>query len=289
MIRALIALVASLALACCTASRKVPAEAAPALWEVANGRDQPVGWLFGTIHALPADTAWETPAIARTIAGSGILLVEIRDLDPDRTGAMLSRLAHDTPGPPLAQRLPPAQRPTLAALLAETGTSARALDGLETWAAALAIGRLGREATSGTSVDSALVERFASRPVAELEGAEDQLAIFDRMPERDQRALLSAVLAERDDPMATPEVLARAWLTGDLRQLEALTRRGLLSDPALYRVLAAERNRAWAARIAPLLTAGRKPLVAVGAAHMLGPEGLPALLAARGYTVRRIQ
>jgi len=49
------------------------------------------------------------------------------------------------------------------------------------------------------------------------------------------------------------------------------------------------RNRAWLPKIEQLLQSHEDPFVAVGAGHMLGEEGLPALLAERGYTVRRIQ
>ena len=57
----------------------------------------------------------------------------------------------------------------------------------------------------------------------------------------------------------------------------------------MYQALLVKRNQAWAERIEPLLAEGRRPLVAVGTAHLLGPDGVAALLEARGYTVRRIQ
>jgi len=74
-----------------------------------------------------------------------------------------------------------------------------------------------------------------------------------------------------------------------LATLEREMAGGILADPELRQALLTARNRAWTERVAALLAQGRRPLVAVGAAHMLGSEGLPALLAARGYTVRRIQ
>lgn len=291
MIRPLLAFLLLFCAAACgeRAAHPPSPTAKPALWAVEDGRGAATGWLFGTIHALPDSARWETPRLDRVVDEAGVLVVEVRDLDPKQVATAMDRLARDEPGPPLAERLPSSTRRDLAALLEREGIDPGTLDGLESWAAALALSRMTATMPSANGADRVLLARFASRPVAELEGAADQLAIFDALPERDQRRLLSSVVAERGDPAADESALADAWLEGDLAQLESVARRGLLADPALYKALSADRNKAWLARIVPLLESGRRPLVAVGAAHMLGPDGLPALLAAQGYKVRRVQ
>jgi uncharacterized protein len=107
------------------------------------------------------------------------------------------------------------------------------------------------------------------------------------MPEREQRDLLSAVV--RDDDSSPDGSLAEAWRNGDFARIEAETRRGMLADPELREALFTGRNRAWTARIAGLLGRGERVFVAVGAAHMAGEDGVPEMLRARGFTVRRIQ
>jgi uncharacterized protein YbaP (TraB family) len=63
----------------------------------------------------------------------------------------------------------------------------------------------------------------------------------------------------------------------------------MLADPVLRHQLYLGRNHAWEAAITAAMTHGQKPFVAVGAAHMAGPDGLPALLAAHGYRVTRVE
>ena len=49
-----------------------------------------------------------------------------------------------------------------------------------------------------------------------------------------------------------------------------------------------DRNPALADRIEALHTGGKQVFAAVGSLHMIGPLGLPALMAQRGYRVERV-
>ncbi|WP_423142415.1 TraB/GumN family protein [Parablastomonas sp. CN1-191] len=280
------ALAALLALAACKPASPPPAPARPALWEV-SGPDGQKGWLFGTIHALDKPRAWRTPAFGAALAASDRVVVEVADVaHPERIAPVFTALATSPGHPPLDQRVPPALRPALADTLTRAGATGTDFSRVETWGAAL---MLARAATPNDAVDAgidrAVLAAAGTKTVTELEGAERQLAIFDSLPEDAQRALLAATLEGGDDDAR----LAEAWARGDMDAIARETTTGLMANPALRDALLTRRNAAWSGAIAALMRAGRHPFVAVGGAHMAGPGGLPARLAAAGFTVRRVQ
>lgn len=284
--RLLLALLAALALAAC--ARPEPAK--PALWQV-EGPNGERAWLFGTIHALPEPVDWRSAKIAAALAASDRLVLEVAAVDdPARIGKIFAALGQSRELAPLAMRLAPEDRGELQADMAALGLAPGALDGLETWAAALSLqqavaAREGIDSANG--IDRALVRGW-TKPVEELEGAATQLAIFDRLAEDDQRALLLAVLRGGDAGKES-ERLARAWAQGDMALIGKELEGDFLADPDLREALLVGRNRTWAVRLEASLKAGARPFVAVGAGHMAGADGLPALLGARGYKVTRVQ
>lgn len=284
--RAILALGLALGLAACQQepARDWPAPS-PALWHV-TGPDGAQGWLFGTVHALPEGATWETPVLQEQLGKADLLLVEIAELG-DTTGASgaFDVLAHSPGLPPLLARVDAPRRQEISALLEGAGAAQDDFADIETWAAALMLSGSGRVGDPSLGVDRALLRRG---PRAEgLEDHRSQLAIFDALPPTEQVDLLVAVA--RETAADDGEEALEDWLKGDMAALERRADAGMMGDAQLREALMDGRNRAWEERITAALSTGRKPFVAVGAAHMLGPQGLPALLAARGYTVTRIQ
>jgi len=261
----------------------------PLLYEIASTDGAVEGWMIGTIHTLPDGTKWRTAPIAKVVNAADLLVVEVAALN-DRAGlADTFSQAATTPGlPPIDQRVPAHLSPRLGELLDRGGLGADGFRSTETWAAALMLAQINADGDPANGVDRALIREFASRPVNELEGVRAQFAIFDRLPEAGQRHLLAAVVAEAGGAKTQAQKLRRAWLTGDVAMLEAATRTGILADPDLREALLVQRNRAWAATLVPLLESEPRPLIAVGAAHLVGSEGLASLLQAAGYSVRRL-
>lgn len=260
------------------------------MWEVTGPAGQRA-WLFGTIHALPDPVDWRSDKVEAALAASDRLVLEVAKInDGAALAGTFARLGQSPGLPPLTARVPPANRPALERVLADLGLTGK-LDGLETWAAALTL-QQGISAKSGldssNGVDRALVRQYR-KAVGEFEGAEAQLGIFDRLAEDDQVELLLAVLRGVKAPLDDARRMEQAWATGDMAAITAETNRDFLTDPELRAALLTARNRAWTERLRQLMAAGEQPFVAVGAAHLAGPEGVPALLAAQGYTVRRVQ
>lgn len=261
----------------------------PLFYEIASASGETEGWLLGTIHALPSGVEWRTPPLDAALAEADLLVVEVANLaDADNHAQLFARLASAPPQPPIASKVAPELREPLEEMLAAGDMDEARFATIDTWAAAISLAHVARFGDSDNGVERALIAEFTERPVEQLESVEQQLMLFDTLAERDQRDMLAAVVETYPQTRSDPGRLARMWLAGDEAGIAAETKRGILADPELYEALLAGRNRAWINRIVPMLGAAPKPLIAVGAAHIVGPDGLPALLAAQGYTLRRI-
>ena len=285
--RGLLALLAALILASCSR----PAEVNPALWLAEGPQGQKV-WLFGTIHALPAPVQWRSAKVDAALEQADRLVLEVADITDDtKTAKAFAALAQSPGLPPLDQRIEPDLRDELAAELKDGGIAPAQLDPYETWAAALMLQQADSAAgasDAANGIDRALAKGW-SGPIAEFEGAAAQLAIFDCLPEPQQRALLSAVVRDAPSHDAQTLALQTAWMRGDMNFIARITAEDFLNHPELLEALLTGRNRAWLVQLDAMLTQGARPFVAVGAAHLAGADGLPAMLGARGWKVTRLQ
>jgi uncharacterized protein YbaP (TraB family) len=140
-------------------------------------------------------------------------------------------------------------------------------------------------------VEAQLTERFkaAGKPVAGLERAREQLMLFETLDPAAQRMLLIRAAEEADT--ATRDVLAltAAWSRGDVAALEKVVNEDIDTVPAARKAIITDRNHRWAKWAARRMERPGTVLMAVGAGHLVGADGVPALLAAQGVQVRRVQ
>ncbi|MBU2885592.1 TraB/GumN family protein [Gilvimarinus agarilyticus] len=128
----------------------------------------------------------------------------------------------------------------------------------------------------------------AGKVLAALETPEQQLGFMLAMAELDANDFMRYSLA---DITTLPELMGQmvsAFKTGDAEMLYRLGAEPMIDySRALYDTLLTERNQSWVADIEGYLTTPETELVMVGALHLAGPDGLPALLAQKGITVKR--
>lgn len=260
----------------------------PPLFEITGPDGKVEGWMLGTMHALPDGVRWRTPETERVIGSAQYLIVEIADLEGESAREAFRSLAVSPDLPALPQRVAPSLRPKLLAMVERIGASPAQFAKVETWAAALSIAQAGSDGKASNGVDRAVIADFSDRRIEEFEGALGQLVIFDTLAQEDQRTLLQGVIIEALDRIENPGELHRAWLKGDIEALTATTTTGIMADANLRAAILTRRNSAWVTRLLGDLRGEPKPLVAVGAAHLVGPDGLAAQLEQRGYTVRSL-
>ncbi|HVQ09187.1 MAG TPA: TraB/GumN family protein [Allosphingosinicella sp.] len=265
-------------------------DANPALW-VVRDVDTTI-YLFGTIHLLDG-RPWFNDEVKTAFDASDELVMEaILPEDPMSLVPMIMRYAIDQTGRPLSSRLTAAENEALTRAIAPIGIPAAAIDRFEPWFASMMLSvtaaqRAGLDTSKGP--ETMLTRAAAARrmPVAELEGFEWQVRLFDNMPEPLQLASLRASLRQMNDAgmLAT---LLESWSRGDMEGLVRVLEADDRGPPVLRRILLTNRNAAWARWIHDRLARPGTVFIAVGAAHLAGRDSVQAVLAAHGVAAERV-
>ena len=127
------------------------------------------------------------------------------------------------------------------------------------------------------------------KTVVGLETLDEQLGIFSGLSEKDQVALVRALIVYPVDEGLSLEEMKTLYLAGDLRGIfhrtfEPMRRLGPKAMLTVIERLLDNRNVIMVERMRPLLDKG-KAFVAVGAAHLPGEQGVLNLLVEQGYKV----
>ena len=263
------------------------------LWKASG--DKNTVFILGSIHLLKPDSATLKPIVDEVFSKSKRLVLEI-DLvkeGPKKFQQLLMQKGIDAEGKQLQQQLSPETYQMTAARAASLGVDLKLLEPFKPWVVALTmvvmeLQKLGYDPNLGIDHQLARRAQQADKPVAGLETAEFQIDIFSRLTIPEQEMFLRQSLLEMDQLEKSIDDLLAVWNSGDIARGEQLFLESMRAYPELKAKIIDERNRNWIGQIEQFLKQDEDILVVVGAAHLVGKEGVIEILKASGYNLEQM-
>lgn len=269
----------------------VSAKAEPAMWVIKDA-DSKI-YLIGTMHLLKHDTEWNAEKVKKAVHESTELWLEVADLDNDAALAPLMMKLGVDPAHPLASKLNEEQRKKLEKIAGAYGFPIATLEPMQPWLAALMLSvgpimKAGYDPKAGVERMLSAQAKAEGDKICGFETAEEQLQIMAGLSEAEQIAFLTSVFDDLEQGIDLVDKLAKAWVDGDVDTITRLSVDDIRKEtPTVYQKFIVRRNIAWSEKIAGMLKGSGVQVIAVGAAHLVGPDSVQAQLAKRGIKAER--
>ena len=249
-------------------------------------------YLLGSLHVLTPEWYPLNATINKAFAESKVLVEEV-DIDETSDPAqMMSALmkAMLTGGQTLDQVIAPDVYAEVKRRAEKSGLPMMAIQRMKPWLVAITLMAPTLQ-SAGFKPELGVDRHFYDRAIAmgmkrqALETLAYQLDRFDSLPPKLQEDLLKTTMEDLDTEVSSVKEMAQAWAFGNVAAMEKMTLTALQETPELYKRLLVERNNNWIPHVETCLKQNAGCFIVVGAAHLVGPDGLPTLLAKKGYKV----
>jgi uncharacterized protein YbaP (TraB family) len=289
------AVVVVIALVLCTSSNAQTSGAGSAksfLWKIHAGAK--VLYLAGSVHALGPDAYPLSAAFDSAFSASGTLVEEINLAEAELLTAvpMLLSKGMYSDGRTFEGVVSKETAALVVTHLKSTGIPLEMIRPMKPWMVMLMLTAIEAQ-KAGLDVKLGLDKHFfdkataAGKPIVGLETAESQIDMFDTMSEMVQEQMLRTTLTELQAQGDSLKAMVSAWRRGDADGLEKMLLSSFDSYRGAYTSLIVERNRNWMPQIEACLAKPSPCFVVVGAAHLVGPDGLLTLLRKKGYRIEQ--
>jgi hypothetical protein len=252
-----------------------------------NGIEAP-SYIFGTIHITCDATLDELTK--KALAATSQMYLELDMDDPEMQTNMMKHLAMKN-GTTISQLLSPADYDILSAFLKQKmGASVGVVETYKPFVlSATFLSSLLDCAPQSFEAELMKVANLQNEPVFGLETVEEQMALFDQIPYQVQAEEL--IKSIKNDFVADKIELNELIKIYSNKNLVEMQRYLANSKNALMTkyddLLLTKRNKNWIASIVRI-TKEKPTFFGVGAAHLLGPQGVISLLRERGYEVEAL-
>ncbi|WP_036717526.1 TraB/GumN family protein [Paenibacillus harenae] len=264
------------------------------LWKAENAGN--TVYLLGSIHVANEAMYPLRPEILEAYEASDYLVVEadITNGNVETNQKLVAEISTYKDGTTLKDHVSEEAYKKVEEILKENGLEPNVLDSFEPWSVSSTLDyftmlKSGYDTSIG--IDAYFLKQAGESglPVLELESIESQLQIFDNFSEDLQEEMLLTSIESYYAEDSSLDQLTETWVTGNEEELLALTSETTMNEE-LYKTLLKDRNIQMVEKINGYLNGQEKKayFVVVGAAHMLGEDGLVKLLEQKGFTVTRL-
>ncbi|MFC4272815.1 hypothetical protein GQF03_09790 [Sneathiella chungangensis] len=263
------------------------------LWKVSK-ENTPPSYIFGTMHSKDPRILYLPGVVMQVFIASSTAVFETSLKDDELIRNQQQMLL--APGQSLRAKIGSDRFDALVRIASTYRMDAATLDRVKIWAAAAIISQpppQGQDGQRFTLLDKELEKSAhqAGKRVVALETNQEQLDVFDSMPETVQLEYLDQAINENGQLDEEIEKMTSYYLSGNTGWIACNLEETLETvSPALGKIMTDDliylRNRRMVKRMLPELVNGNA-FVGIGALHLPGDAGVLSLLEELGYTIER--
>jgi uncharacterized protein len=252
-------------------------------------------YLLGSVHVLKKEDyplPWELDA-AYTNSAMVAFETDIGELESGPTQMKFLTKSMLPLGQTLAEQVSPAFYTAFTNELVLAGMPLLMFERLKPAMAAvtltaLELQKLGFDPEYGLDKHFYARARKDGKPVAALETVDFQFDLLNGLSKEESELLMKTTLEDIDRAKKECAEMINAWRTGNAEALDKLLNEASREAPVLFKRLLTDRNYNWAPKIREWLQGDKNVLVVVGAAHLVGKQGLVTLLRNDGFKVEQL-